>query len=111
MLSVFTNRPVRRGVAMTGEITLRGNVLPIGGVKEKLLAAHRIGVKTIVLPRENEKDLSEIPKAVLDAVAVELVEHMDAVLKIALEAPEAPPEPRPEPASPAEGLVQDGMAH
>jgi ATP-dependent Lon protease len=111
LVSALSKIAVRRDVAMTGEITLRGKVLPIGGVKEKLLAAHRIGVKTIVLPRENEKDLSEIPKAVLDAVAVELVEHMDAVLKIALEAPEAPPEPRPEPASPAEGLVQDGMAH
>ena len=70
---------------MTGEITLRGKVLPIGGVKEKLLAAHRAGVKNIVLPKDNEKDLADIPKNVLDALNVYLVETMDEVLKIALD--------------------------
>ena len=63
LVSALTRVPARRDVAMTGEITLRGKVLPIGGVKEKLLAAHRAGVKTIVLPKENEKDLADIPKA------------------------------------------------
>jgi ATP-dependent Lon protease len=105
--------PVRRDVAMTGEITLRGKVLPIGGVKEKLLAAHRIGVTTIVMPRENEKDLSDVPQAVLDTFAVHLVEYVDEVLKIAL-LPDAP-EPQPEvvtetPALGGDG-VTDGMTH
>jgi ATP-dependent Lon protease len=89
LVSALTRRPVRREVAMTGEITLRGRVVPIGGVKEKLLAAHRIGVTTVVLPRENEKDLADIPKVVLDALSVQLVEHVDEVLKIALGPPEA----------------------
>jgi ATP-dependent Lon protease len=111
LTSALAKIAVRRDVAMTGEITLRGKVLPIGGVKEKLLAAHRIGVKTVILPRENEKDLSEIPKAVLDAVRVELVEHMDEVLKIALVPAAAPADTQPEPREPAEGLVQDGMTH
>jgi ATP-dependent Lon protease len=111
LVSALTKIPVRREVAMTGEITLRGKVLPIGGVKEKLLAAHRIGVTTIVLPRENEKDLADIPKVVLDAVAVELVEHVDEVLKIAL-VPQVPPtEVAEPPARPALGDVQDGMTH
>ena len=79
--------PVRRDVAMTGEITLRGKVLPIGGLKEKLLAAHRAGVTTIVLPKDNEKDLTDIPKNVLDTMDVHLVETMDEVLKTALEGP------------------------
>jgi ATP-dependent Lon protease len=72
---------------MTGEITLRGKVLPIGGVKEKVLAAHRAGVTNIVLPRDNEKDLADIPKNVLDTLDVHLVSTMDEVLKIALAQP------------------------
>ena len=84
LVSALTRMPARRDVAMTGEITLRGKVLPIGGVKEKVLAAHRAGVKNIVLPRENEKDLADIPKAVLDVLNVYMVETMDEVLKIAL---------------------------
>jgi ATP-dependent Lon protease len=111
LVSALTKIAVRREVAMTGEITLRGKVLPIGGVKEKLLAAHRIGVTTIVLPRENEKDLADIPKVVLDTVAVELVEHMDEVLKIALAPPVPPTEVAEPPARPALGDVQDGMTH
>jgi ATP-dependent Lon protease len=75
---------------MTGEITLRGKVLPIGGVKEKILAAHRSGLKTIIVPRENEKDLADIPKNVLDALNVYMVESMDEVLKIALVEPLTP---------------------
>jgi ATP-dependent Lon protease len=72
---------------MTGEITLRGKVLPIGGVKEKVLAAHRAGVKNIILPKDNEKDLADIPKNMLDALDVYMVQSMDEVLKIALAEP------------------------
>jgi ATP-dependent Lon protease len=104
LISALTRVPARRDVAMTGEITLRGKVLPIGGVKEKLLAAHRAGVRTIVLPKENEKDLADIPKAVLDVLEIHLVETMDEVLKIAL----AQPLPPPIPASPsAPGDIDD----
>ncbi|HSK08759.1 MAG TPA: endopeptidase La [Vicinamibacterales bacterium] len=87
LVSTLTRIPTRRDVAMTGEITLRGKVLPIGGVKEKLLAAHRAGVKNVVLPRENEKDLADIPKTVLDVLNVYLVDTMDEVLKLALAEP------------------------
>jgi ATP-dependent Lon protease len=75
---------VRRTVAMTGEITLRGRVMPIGGLKEKMLAAHRAGITTILVPKENRKDLREIPKRVLQTTRVVLVEHMDEVLREAL---------------------------
>ena len=91
LVSALTRVPVRRDVAMTGEITLRGKVLPIGGVKEKLLAAHRIGVTTVILPRENEKDLADVPKDVLEGIEVHLVDHIDEVLKLALVPPDAPP--------------------
>ncbi len=87
LVSNLARIPTRRDVAMTGEITLRGKVLPIGGVKEKVLAAHRAGVKTIILPKDNEKDLADIPKAVLDVLELHLVESMDEVLKIALVTP------------------------
>ncbi len=113
LVSALTRVPVRRDVAMTGEITLRGRVLPIGGVKEKLLAAHRIGISTVILPRENEKDLADIPKTVLDVLAVELVEHVDEVLRIALVAPEAPAgrETAPAPAEDLDGSVPEGLTH
>ena len=75
---------------MTGEITLRGKVLPIGGVKEKLLAAHRAGLSNIVLPKDNEKDLADIPANVLDQLKIYMVETMDEVLKIALAEPLRP---------------------
>ncbi|MGQ0549013.1 MAG: endopeptidase La [Armatimonadota bacterium] len=84
MASAVTGRPVRRDIAMTGEITLRGRVLPIGGLKEKVLAAHRAGLRTVVLPKENEKDLPEIPANVRRQMRLVLVAHMDEVLREAL---------------------------
>jgi len=83
--SALTKIPVRRDVAMTGEITLRGKVLPIGGVKEKLLAAHRAGSHTVILPRDNEKDLADIPLAIQQELSLRFVESMDEVLELALE--------------------------
>jgi ATP-dependent Lon protease len=87
LVSALARIPVRKDVAMTGEITLRGKVLPIGGVKEKVLGAHRAGLKTIILPRDNEKDLADIPKNVLDTLDIYMVDTMDEVLKIALAEP------------------------
>jgi ATP-dependent Lon protease len=84
LASALTRIPVRHDVAMTGEITLRGRVLPIGGLKEKVLAAHRGGVKTVLVPLENEKDIRDIPAAILRTVRLVLVDHMDEVLKRAL---------------------------
>jgi ATP-dependent Lon protease len=84
LVSALTRRPVRRDVAMTGEITLRGRVLPIGGLKEKLLAAHRGGIRKVVIPKENEKDLKDIPKVVTRQMKIVPVEHMDEVLGHAL---------------------------
>ncbi len=85
IVSALSGRRVRRDVAMTGEITLRGRVLPIGGVKEKLLAAHRAGIKTFILPQKNKKDLVDVPNEVLETVEVRTVENIDEVLKIALQ--------------------------
>jgi len=90
IVSALTRNAVRCDVAMTGEITLRGKVLPIGGVKEKLLAAHRMGLRTIVLPKDNEKDLAEIPQEILSSLKIHFVETMDEVLQIALERPIVP---------------------
>jgi ATP-dependent Lon protease len=96
MISALTRIPARRDVAMTGEITLRGKVLPIGGVKEKVLAAHRAGIKNILLPKDNEKDLADIPKNVLDALNLYLVSSMDEVLVHALDGPLTPIPPTPD---------------
>ncbi len=87
IISAIARIPVRRDVAMTGEITLRGKVLPIGGVKEKVLAAHRAGITTVILPKDNEKDLKDIPASVQENLKIVLVETMDEVLDIALEKP------------------------
>jgi ATP-dependent Lon protease len=97
IVSALTKIPVRNDVAMTGEITLRGKVLPIGGVKEKLLAAHRFGIKKVVLPKENEKDLQDLPKDILEDMNVTLVETMDEVLQIALERQPVPRQVSPIP--------------
>merc|ERR1712070_884228 len=83
-ISAITEIPVNKDVAMTGEITLRGLVLPIGGLKEKLLAAHRAGVKKVLIPKENEKDLVDVPKKVKDDIEIVPVETADEVIKIAL---------------------------
>ena len=85
--------PVRCDIAMTGEITLRGKVLPIGGVKEKLLAAHRLGLRTVILPKDNEKDLADIPPDIQAQMSIHFVESMDEVLQIALEHPLADSRP------------------
>jgi ATP-dependent Lon protease len=91
MASALMRVPVRKNVAMTGEITLRGKVLPIGGVKDKLLAAHRFGIDTILLPKDNEKDLPEVPEEVRNLMTINLVETIDEVIALALE--EAPVTP------------------
>ncbi|MCL1926659.1 MAG: endopeptidase La [Syntrophorhabdaceae bacterium] len=109
LASALSRAPVSNDLAMTGEITLRGRVLPIGGVKEKLLAAHRGGIKKVILPRENEKDLVEVPAKIKNSLTIHLVEHMDEVISLAIdlskkaqdcsaeavEAPQAPPESGP----------------
>ena len=84
IVSSITNIPVRKDLAMTGEVTLTGQVLQIGGLKEKLLAAHRAGIKEVLIPKENEKDLVDMPKKILDDIKITPVEHADQVIKIAL---------------------------
>jgi len=83
--SALTKIPVRGDIAMTGEITLRGKVLPIGGLKEKLLAAHRHGINEVIVPRDNQKDMPDIPEYLRNVMKLNFVDHMDEVLKIALE--------------------------
>jgi ATP-dependent Lon protease len=85
MISALTRRPISRRVAMTGEITLRGRVLPVGGLKEKILAAHRAGIKTFVLPKRNEKDLGDVPPAVLRELRFVFAGDMSDVLRVALD--------------------------
>ncbi|MBN2680102.1 endopeptidase La [Acidithiobacillus montserratensis] len=102
LVSALTNIPVKATVAMTGEITLRGEVLPIGGLKEKLLAAHRGGISTVMIPAENEKDLQEIPKNVRDALTIKPVRWIDEVLAIALE---SSPTPLPDDGEAIPGVV------
>ena len=87
IISAITEIPVNKNVAMTGEITLRGLVLPIGGLKEKLLAAHRAGIKKVLIPEENKKDLIEVPKTILESMEIITVKNVDEVLKVALTKP------------------------
>jgi ATP-dependent Lon protease len=90
IISTLTGIPVRRDVAMTGEVTLRGRVLPIGGLKEKLLAALRGGITMVLIPAENEKDLVEIPQTILNGLEIVPVSHVDEVLARALATPVVP---------------------
>ncbi len=95
LVSAFTGRKVSKDVGMTGEITLRGRVLPVGGVREKVLAAHRVGLTTVILPKHNLKDLVDVPKRARNELRIVPVEHMDQVLEIAMvPAPIKPPRPR-----------------
>jgi ATP-dependent Lon protease len=116
LASALLRVPARNDLAMTGEITLRGRILPIGGVKEKLLAAHRGGIKTVILPAENEKDLAEIPGKIKKNLKIIFVRHMDEVISAAIEmpegakAPDAVPLPEPPPTAP-EGSDGDVVRH
>jgi ATP-dependent Lon protease len=91
LISAFTDRPVFKEVGMTGEITLRGKVLPVGGLREKILAAHRSGLKTVLLPERNLKDLVDVPKKVRDDLKIIPIHHMDQVLEVALHPPSDKP--------------------
>jgi ATP-dependent Lon protease len=84
LTSLLTGKPVRSDVAMTGEITLRGLVLPVGGIKEKVLAARRAGITTVILPKKNEKDLEEVPEQVKKDMQFHFVQRMDEVIQLAL---------------------------
>ena len=84
LASLLTGKPVKSKLAMTGEVTLRGSVLPVGGIKEKVLAANRSGIKEIIIPRENQNDLDEIPEKIKKQTKFHLVGRMDEVLQIAL---------------------------
>jgi ATP-dependent Lon protease len=84
LVSLLTNKKIRKDLAMTGEITLRGQVLPVGGIKEKMLAAHRAGIKTVIMPKDNEKDLNDIPKKVRKDINFHFVDKMMDVIKLAL---------------------------
>src|SRR4029077_1986335 len=88
LVSALLRIPVRRDVAMTGEITLRGRVMPIGGLKDKILAAHRADIFTVIIPKENRKDLKDIPKRVLKVMKIIAVDHVDEVLRNALVLPD-----------------------
>jgi ATP-dependent Lon protease len=121
LVSALTKVPVRADVAMTGEITLRGKVTAIGGLKEKLLAALRGGIRTVIIPEENRKDLADIPKSVTDSIEIVPVRWIDEVLDLALERPIAPTasgrEPRvgarkaAKPAKPAAGARREVRRH
>jgi ATP-dependent Lon protease len=108
LASLLSGTPVRANVAMTGEVTLRGRVLPIGGLKEKVLAAYRFGMKTVILPKDNEKDLSEIPDDISRQLTFKLVSNMDEVLEIALEGPVSAVELRSEATEAIEAPREDG---
>jgi ATP-dependent Lon protease len=105
LTSMLTGIPVRPDVAMTGEITLRGNVLPVGGIKEKLLAAHRAGIKRVILPERNKKDIVDVPDEVKKDLEIIHVTRMDEVLPLVLTQPlPSAPAPAEKPAAGAESV-------
>ncbi len=110
LASALLRVPARNDLAMTGEITLRGRVLPIGGVKEKLLAAHRGGIKTVILPLENEKDLAEVPAKIKNSLEIHFVRHMDEVMSLAIDLPKEPAAPSAEEGTPPMVPPQGGGA-
>ena len=101
LTSLLTGRPVRSDTAMTGEITLRGLVLPVGGIKEKVLAARRAGIRAVILPRKNEKDLEEIPGPIQKEMKFHFIQNMDEIIPLALreKTPKAPPSKKRSPRS------------
>jgi ATP-dependent Lon protease len=99
LVSLISGRPVRKNVSMTGEITLRGQVLPVGGIKEKMLAAHRAGIKTVILPKRNALDLEDIPEEVKKGLNFIFAESVDDVLESALEKPARSPAAKKNPPS------------
>jgi ATP-dependent Lon protease len=108
LASLLSGRPIKEGVAMNGEITLRGKVLPIGGVKEKVLAAHRAGLRTIILPKRNEPDIEEVPEEVRGELTFVLADRMEEVLDAALRPrPAEPPVTSHDGAQQADMTVQD----
>jgi len=114
LVSALTKIPVRSDVAMTGEITLRGEVLPIGGLKEKLLAAHRGGIAIVLIPEENEKDLADIPKNIKDKLDIRPVKWIDQVLELALQhmpAPKSEEKVEKKPAATGENVGKEIHAH
>jgi ATP-dependent Lon protease len=108
LVSVLTKVPVRSEVAMTGEITLRGRVLPIGGLKEKLLAAHRGGITTVIIPEDNKKDLADMPANITASLEIHPVRWIDEVLDIALERPVQPKPASDTPPAPVAGESTEG---
>jgi ATP-dependent Lon protease len=92
LVSALTRQPINKEIGMTGEITLRGKVLPVGGIKEKMLAAHRAGIKKVILPKENEKDLEEVPEQIRKELKFKFVDNIDEVLKETLAV--SPPKPK-----------------
>ncbi len=107
LVSALTSKPVSKDVAMTGEMTLRGNVLPIGGLKEKIFAAYRGGIKKIIIPKENAKDLRDVPKNILKGMQIVEVTHVDQVLRHALLTDEVFVQPPPEPSKPSVEIPAD----
>jgi ATP-dependent Lon protease len=113
LVSALSGRPIRNDIAITGEVDLRGNALPVGGIKEKLLAAHRAGIKIVFIPAKNEKDLLDIPAEIRAELDIRLMTKIDDALAVALEAappkPDAPPA-MPPPAAPGGKLVSDTLS-
>jgi ATP-dependent Lon protease len=111
ILSLLTGKPVRRSIAMTGEITLRGEVLPIGGVKEKVLAARRAKINTVILPSMNQRDLEDVNEAIRNDMRFIFVDDVKDVFKAALQKDSLPPEPKSRPASPASPKRSRSVRH